>query len=172
MTPIMEECHLIHASVLTYCPMVLTPVQVPAGYFPIEVVQFWRGQGASGHPFPLHWAIFVRTSCRNGNYYHVLGNVDTFTVVIERNKPKRNAERWRGDHTVGFVAPQHLGILEATLWHVPVVRHDSTWNTQKWVNEALRTLRSINIPVDPEVSLARLQTQMSCLLEAWENGEI
>lgn len=58
------------------------------------------------------------------------------------------------------------------LWHVPVARHDPTWNSQEWVNEALRTLRSANIFVDPEVTMATLQTQMACLLEAWENGEI
>ncbi|KAG1715750.1 hypothetical protein ID866_1418 [Astraeus odoratus] len=151
---------------------VLTPVTVPAGFFPIEVVQFWRGERAPGQPFPLHWALFVRISGWHGNYYHVLGNIDTFMVVIDRNKQQRDTELWRGSHTVGYVAPHHLAALEAAVCRVPIVRHDPNWNGQKWVSDALRTLRSVNILVDPEVTMAKLQTQMASLLEAWENGEI
>ncbi|KAF8550898.1 hypothetical protein OG21DRAFT_359101 [Imleria badia] len=40
----------------------LTPVQVPPGCYPIELVQFWRNEYKRGHPIPLHWALFVRTA--------------------------------------------------------------------------------------------------------------
>lgn len=151
---------------------VLTPMRVPLGHFPIEIVQYWRGERAPGQPFPLHWAIFVRTAGSIGNYYHVLGNIDTFSVAIERNIQQTIRGSWRGSHIVGFVAPHHLAALENALYRVPVVRYDPSWNTQKWVHEALRTLRSLNFFVDPEVTMAKLQTQMACLIEAWENGEI
>lgn len=151
---------------------VLIPVRVPPGCFAIEVVQFWRGERSRDSPFPLHWALFVRTSGRNGNYYHVLGNTDTFTVVAERNQVQRQTDLWRGNHTIGYIPPHQLGAFEAYLSCVPVIRHDPTWNSQQWVNDALRTLRSYHFFIDVEITMAKLQTQMVCLLEAWELGEI
>ncbi|KAH0827388.1 hypothetical protein J3R83DRAFT_4041 [Lanmaoa asiatica] len=41
---------------------VLNPVQVPPSCYPIELAQFWRGEYKRGQPFPLHWALFVRTA--------------------------------------------------------------------------------------------------------------
>ncbi|KAG8213581.1 hypothetical protein J3R82DRAFT_10249 [Butyriboletus roseoflavus] len=48
----------------TPTPPVLNPVQVPPGHYPIEVIQFWRDEYKRGQPFPLHWALFVRTAPR------------------------------------------------------------------------------------------------------------
>ncbi|KAF8414788.1 hypothetical protein L210DRAFT_3590497, partial [Boletus edulis BED1] len=37
-------------------------VQVPPGCYPLELVQFWRNEYKHGQPFPLHWALFMRTA--------------------------------------------------------------------------------------------------------------
>ncbi|KAG6378307.1 hypothetical protein JVT61DRAFT_14028 [Boletus reticuloceps] len=37
-------------------------VQVPPGCYPLELVQFWRNEYKRGQPYPLHWALFVRTA--------------------------------------------------------------------------------------------------------------
>ncbi|KIJ67987.1 hypothetical protein HYDPIDRAFT_25439 [Hydnomerulius pinastri MD-312] len=150
----------------------LNAVRVPPGCFPIEVVQFWRGEKAPGRPFPLHWAIFVRTFPGRGNYYEVVGNTDTFTPTVTHNVPERNPSAWRGTHVVGFVAPSHLHVLERHLGQVPVVRHCREWNCQNWVYDGLKRLNWENLYTDVHLNMARLQTQMCCLLEAWEMGEI
>ncbi|KIJ19159.1 hypothetical protein PAXINDRAFT_97186 [Paxillus involutus ATCC 200175] len=150
----------------------LDPVQVPPGCFPIEVVQFWRGERSPRRPYPLHWAIFVRTSPGRGNYYQVAGNIDTFTVDARYNVPLQNREAWRGSHVVGYVAPSHLHNLEVHLAQIPVVRHCRDWNCQNWVYDALKRLNFQELYTDVHLSMSRLQTQMCCLLEAWEIGEI
>ncbi|KAH7888507.1 hypothetical protein F5I97DRAFT_1802748 [Phlebopus sp. FC_14] len=157
-----------------YAPVAfaLGTVQVPAGCFPIEVVQFWRGEKAPGRPYPLHWAIFVRTAPGRGNYYQVVGNMDTFAASFTRNVPLQNPHAWRGSHLVGWVAPSFLHVLERHFALVPVIRYSREWNCQNWVREALRGVNSPHIYVDVHLSMAGLQTQMCCLLEAWEMGDI
>ncbi|KAF9231453.1 hypothetical protein BU15DRAFT_56085, partial [Melanogaster broomeanus] len=138
----------------------------------IEVVQFWRGEKFPRHHYPLHWAIFVRTCPGRGNYYQVVGNIDTFAVEVMHNVPLQNREAWRGSHVVGYVAPSHLHQLERHLAQVPVVRHCRKWHCQNWVYDALTRLNFQNLYTDVHLSMALLQTQMSVLLEAWEMGEI
>ncbi|KAG8212841.1 hypothetical protein J3R82DRAFT_11142 [Butyriboletus roseoflavus] len=153
-------------------PTILDPVQVPPGFFPIEVVQYWRGEYIPGCPIPLHWAIIVRTSARRGNSHEIVGDMNTFTTQDCFNIPLQERDDWRGGHVIGYVSPARLDDLLNHIALVPVVRHRWTWNCQTWVYEVLKGLNDPELYTDVNLTLGALQTQMSCLLEAWELGEI
>ena len=152
--------------------MVLEPIKVPEGCYPIEVVQFWRGQYATHKPHPLHWAIIVRTSAYRGNRHEIVGNTETYSTQDAFDIPLYETKDWRGSHVVGYVAPAQMNDLLNRIALVPVVRNRWTWNSQNWVYEALEGLRHAKLYTDVDMTFGSLQTQMSCLLEAWELGDI
>ena len=155
-------------------PTVLEPMRVPPGYFPIEVVQFWRGEIVPGRPLPLHWAIIVRTDADRGNCHEIVGDKHTYATQDRFDIPV-NWERhkdWRGAHVVGYVSPDRLNDFLNHIALVPVVRERWTWNCQNWVYDALTGLNQPDLYTDVNMTFGALQTQMCCLLEAWEIGEI
>lgn len=153
-------------------PTALDPVQVPPGCYPIEVVQFWRGEYRRGHPLPLHWSIFVRTSATRGNCHEIVGDMETFATQDRFDIPFLNTDDWRGSHVVGYVAPGRLDDLLNHIALVPVVRHRWGWNCQNWVYEVLKGLKNPGLYTDEKLTFGKLQTHMLCLLEAWEVGDI
>ncbi|KAG8212840.1 hypothetical protein J3R82DRAFT_11141 [Butyriboletus roseoflavus] len=153
-------------------PTVLDPVRVPPGYFPIEVVQFWRGEYRPRHPLPLHWAIIVRTSPERGNCHEIVGDIDTYATQDRFDIPLLKGGDWRGNHVIGYVSPARLDDLLNHIALVPVVRHRFGWNCQNWVYEALKGLRDPELYTDASMSFGTLQTQMWCLLDAWEVADI
>ncbi|KAN0092551.1 hypothetical protein V8E55_003335 [Tylopilus felleus] len=153
-------------------PTPLKPVQVPLGCYPIEVVQFWRGEVVRGYHFPLHWAIIVRTSAERGNTHEIIGDMNTFATLDRFNTSLHTRDDWRGSHVVGFVSPARLDQLLNRIALVEVVRGRWAWNCQNWVHEALHGLNYPGLYTDVNMTFAALQTQMACLLEAWEIGDI
>ena len=153
-------------------PTVLDPVQVPPGCFPIEVVQFWRGEYTPGYPLPLHWAIVVRTSAQHGNCHEIVGDTNTYTTQDRFDILLQERGDWRGSHVVGYVSPTRLDALLNHIALVPVVRQRWTWNCQNWVYDVLRGLHDPDLYTDVNLTFGALQTQMWCLLEAWEVGDI
>ncbi|KAI9460286.1 hypothetical protein HD554DRAFT_2041665 [Boletus coccyginus] len=153
-------------------PAALDPVRVPPGCFPIEVVQFWRGEYRRGHPLPLHWSILVRTSAQRGNYHEIVGDMNTYATQDRLDIPLQNGDDWRGSHVVGYVSPTRLDDLLNHIALVPVVRHLWGWNCQNWVFDVLRGLKDPEMYTDAELTFGKLQMQMFYLLEAWEVGDI
>ena len=155
-------------------PAILDPVQVPAGFYPIEVTQFWRGEYAPGRPLPLHWSIVVRTAARRGNTHEIVGDTDTYATQDRFDVALSETGDWRGAHVVGYVAPDKLDALWTHIALVQVVRGRLSWNCQNWVYEVLRALpNGSEIYTDAAtVRLETLQTHMMCLLDAWEMGDI
>ena len=147
-------------------------MQVPPGCFPIEVVQFWRGEYKPGHPLPLHWSIIVRTSAERGNCHEIVGDMDTYTTQDRFNIPLQNGEDWRGSHVAGYVSPTRLDDLLNHIALVPVIRHRWGWNCQNWVYDVLKGLKDPELYTDAKLTFGKLQTQMWSLLEAWEVGDI
>ncbi|KAG1812647.1 hypothetical protein EV424DRAFT_1542077 [Suillus variegatus] len=145
---------------------------VPVIYYNVEVVQFWQGQKEPLQPYPLHWVIYIPTAPGIGNTYHILGNMDTYTIDFRRNQPYLNPDAWRGSFAVGKVAAYQLTLMERHLASIPIARHDPRWNCQSWVWEGLRHLRHQGFNISWEIRLSDLQTQMYCLLEDWEYGRI
>ena len=172
---------------------VLPPVQVPPGCYPIELVQFWRGEYKRGQPVPLHWALFVRTApaparargrrataattpgTPRGNFYELAGNTDTYTAQFLSNvtfEPEGLPD-WRGTHVIGWVHPAQLGVFERAARQVQVWRHRPDWLCQQWVHEVVRTVGGQHHGVFMDgVTFVALQKHMGRLLEAWENGDI
>jgi hypothetical protein len=144
----------------------------PTAYYNIEVVQFWRGQKGPGRPYPLHWAIYIPTGPGIGNTYEIIGSTETYARNLQRNQPHQNPTCWRGSFTVGRLPVHRLAQFEALLASVPVIRGDQRWTSQNWVWDSLRYLRQQGFHISWEITLANLQTQMCCLLEAWEYGQI
>jgi len=162
-----------HTSLLLQTP--LEPVRVPPGCYPIEVVQFWRGERAPGYPLPLNWSILVRTSEDYGDWHELVGDTYTYAMDTRFEVPLEGLEQredWRGSHVVGYVAPYRAHHLWRRMRGTPVVRHDWTWNTQNWVCDALQGMWDRDMYVDVNLTLASMQTQMCCILEAWELGEL
>lgn len=174
----------------------LTPVQVPPGYYSIELCQFWRNEYKHGQPFPLHWALFVRTvrssprgptsalartqpgrtQIPQGNFYELVGTTDTYTAQFLSSvmfSPETLPD-WRGTHVIGWVHPAQLGAFERVVRQVPVWRGRPEWRCQQWVYEVMCALgggRCEGVYVEV-YALAGLQRQMGWLLEAWEKGDI
>ena len=173
---------------------VLPPVQVPPGCYPIELVQFWRDEYKRGQPFPLHWALFVRTApapararpgrratttpaTPRGNFYELVGNTDTYTAQFLSSASGFEPEAlpdWRGTHVIGWVHPAQLGVFERAVRQVQVWRQRPDWRCQQWVYEVMRAVggqHDHGVFVE-QVTFVLLQRHMGRLLEAWENGDI
>lgn len=154
-------------------PVALDPIKVPKGCFPIEVVQFWRGEFKRGSPLPLHWAIVVRTSASRGNCHEIVGDMNTFATQDRFDIPLLHDEDWRGSHIVGYVSPARMDDLSNHIALVPVVRRRWSWNCQNWVYDVLEGLRDPGgMYVDEKLTFGKLQAQMMYLLEAWERADI
>ena len=147
-------------------------MRVPPGCFPIEVVQFWRGEYRPRYPLPLHWAIIVRTSAQRGNCHEIVGDMETYATQDRFDIPLYKGDDWRGNHVIGYVSPTRLEDLLNHIALVPVVRHRLSWNCQNWVYEALKGLKGPELYTDANMTFETLQTQMWCLLDAWEMGDI
>jgi len=171
---------------------VLAPVQVPPGCYPIEIVQFWRNESKRGQPFPLHWALFLRTappsptprarsghhvpsSTPRGNFYELAGSTDTYTAQFLSNvtfSPETLPD-WRGTHVIGWVHPAQLGVFERVARQAPVWRHRPDWRCQQWVYEVVRAVGGNYQGLFMDgVTFVELQKHMGRLLDAWENGDI
>ena len=147
-------------------------MEVPPGCFPIEVVQYWRGEYAPNRPLPLHWSIIVRTSAQRGNCHEIVGDINTYATQDRFGIFLHERGDWRGAHVIGYVSPARLDDLLNHIALVPVIRNRWTWNCQNWVYDALKGLNDDELYTDVNMTFAALQTQMSCLLEAWEVGDI
>ncbi|KAI9572300.1 hypothetical protein HD554DRAFT_2015360, partial [Boletus coccyginus] len=166
----------------------------------IEIVQFWRNEYKRGQPFPLHWALFLRTapgsptpgpsthgsararsshhgpgSTPRGNFYELAGGTDTYTAQFLSNvtfSPETLPD-WRGTHVIGWVHPTQLGVFESVVRQVPVLRHLPDWRCQQWVYEVVRAVGvSYQGLFMDGVAFVELQRHMGRLLDAWENGDI
>lgn len=153
-------------------PAILDPVQVPPGCYPIEIVQFWRGEYRPGQPLPLHWSIIVRTSAKRGNSHEIVGDIDSYATQDRFDIPLQYGADWRGSHVVGYVSPARMDDLLNHIALMPVVRGRWSWNCQNWVYEALKGLKDKEMYTDVNMTFGSLQTHMMCLLEAWEVGDI
>lgn len=173
----------------------LNAVQVPSGHYPIELAQFWRDEYRRGQPFPLHWALFVRTAPRppsagqgrsrrltatipstpRGNFYELVGSPDTYTAQFLYNvafEPDMLPD-WRGTHVIGWVSPGQLSMFEMAVKQVPVWRHRPDWRSQQWVYDVVRAVGTNYQGVFMEgATFGGLQRHMGRLLDAWENGDI
>ncbi|KAG2047148.1 hypothetical protein BDR06DRAFT_1032714 [Suillus hirtellus] len=97
-------------------------------YFDVEVIQFWQGQKEPLQPYPLHWVIYIPTSPSIGNTYHILGNMDTYTIDFRHSQPYPNPDAWRGSFAIGKVAAHQLTQMEQHLASIPIACHDPRWN--------------------------------------------
>lgn len=183
----------------TPSPPILSPVAVPAGCYPIELAQFWRDEYKRGQPYPLHWALFVRTAPRlastrstagtaaamgrprhasttpRGNFYELAGTEDTYTTQLMQGvtfEPDMVAD-WRGSHVIGWVSAGQLGVFEGVVRQVQVFRHRADWRSQHWVYEVVRAIGGNYQGVFMDgVAFGGLQAHMGKLLDAWERGDI
>ncbi|KAN0092550.1 hypothetical protein V8E55_003334, partial [Tylopilus felleus] len=147
--------------------------QVPPGCYAIEVVQSWRGEVKRGMPYPLHWAIVVRTSAERGNTHEIVGDMNTYATQDRFNFPLRMNDDWRGSHVVGYVSPDRMDDLLNHIALIPVVHRRWSWNCQNWVYDVLQGLKKPGeMYTDERLTFSKLQTHMFYLLEAWEAGDI
>ncbi|KAG2096382.1 hypothetical protein BD769DRAFT_1780802 [Suillus cothurnatus] len=111
---------------------------VPLKLHNIKVVQFWRGEKEPLRPYPLHWAIYVETSPGIGNIYQLVGNQTNYAIDIRFNQPVENSEDWRGSYSAGSVNSTELVEMETILPRVDIIHNLPCWNSQDWVDDALR----------------------------------
>ncbi|KAG2141815.1 uncharacterized protein EDB93DRAFT_1252500 [Suillus bovinus] len=139
---------------------------VPPKLYNVKVVQFWRGEKEPLRPYPLHWAIYVETSPGIGNTYQLVGNQTDYTIDIKLNQPLENSEDSRGSYSVGSVSQAELTELETILPRVDIIHNVPWWNSQDWVDDALRYLKSWGFSdIIGEMELACLQENMCWILE-------
>jgi hypothetical protein len=140
---------------------------VPLKLHNIKVVQFWRGEKEPLRPYPLHWAIYVETSPGIGNIYQLLGNQTNYAIDIRFNQPVENSEDWRGSFSAGSVNSTELAEMETILPRVDIIHNIPCWNSQDWVDDALRYLKCWGFSdIIGEPELANLQDSMCWLLES------
>jgi len=166
---------------------VLNPVTAPPGCHPIELVQFWRGEYKRGQPFPLHWALFLRTApslgrrtavppdTPRGNFYELVGTQDTYTAQFLQHvtfEPDTVGD-WRGTYVIGWVSPGQVGVFERAARQVQVWRHRPDWRSQQWVYEVVRAVGGNYQGMQmSDVTFGGLHKHMGRLLDAWERGDI
>ncbi|KAG2038898.1 hypothetical protein BDR03DRAFT_981177 [Suillus americanus] len=139
---------------------------VPPKLYDVEVVQFWRGEREPLRPYPLHWAIYVETSPGIGNIYQLVGNQTNYAIDIRLSQPLENSEDLRGSYSVGSVSWTELAEMEAILLRVDIIHDVPWWNSQDWVDDALRYLKCWGFSgIIGETKLACLQDKMCWLLE-------
>ncbi|KAG2128086.1 hypothetical protein BD769DRAFT_1639885 [Suillus cothurnatus] len=147
-------------------------VETPIKLYDVKVVQFWRGEKESLKPYPLHWAIYVETSPGIGNTYQLVGNQTNYAIDIRLNQPLENSGDLRGSHSVGNVNWTELTEMETILSRVDIIHKLPSWNSQDWVDDALRYLKCWGFSgIVGETKLAALQEQMLWLLECWPGIE-
>ncbi|KAG6379545.1 hypothetical protein JVT61DRAFT_10044 [Boletus reticuloceps] len=148
--------------------------QVPAGYLPIRIAQFSRGDRPDGRVRLHHWAIFIPTSTRRGvgNFYEIGGSLQTgyFTQQVVNNRHPKWDKDERGSHLVGWVAPSYLGSLETHLSLVPIQQGRPDWNCQTWVVEALRGLNQSHMYA-VQTDYTQWFQQMAIVEKAWDVGD-
>ncbi|KAG1772561.1 hypothetical protein EV702DRAFT_617017 [Suillus placidus] len=145
---------------------------VPLKEYDVKVVQFWRGEKEPLRPYPLHWAIYVETSPGVGNTYQLVGNQKNYAIDIKLNQPLENPKDLRGSYSVGRVSRTELAEMEAILPRVDIIHGIPWWNSQDWVDDALRYLKCWGFSdIVGEMELSRLQDKMCWLLESWPGIE-
>ncbi|KAG2074282.1 hypothetical protein BDR04DRAFT_1151368 [Suillus decipiens] len=139
---------------------------VPLKLYNVKVVQFWRGEKEPLRPYPLHWAIYVETSPGIGNTYQLVGDQTNYTIDIRLNQPIKNSKDLRGSYSVGSVSWTELVEMETILPRVDIIHGLPWWNSQDWVEDALRYLKCWGFSnIIGETMLAGLQDQMCWLVE-------
>ncbi|KAG2338879.1 hypothetical protein BDR05DRAFT_1003832 [Suillus weaverae] len=154
-------------------PLVSSEVKtVPLKEYDVKVVQFWRGEKEPLRPYPLHWAIYVETSPGVGNTYQLVGNQKNYATDIKLNQPLENPKDLRGSYSVGRVSRAELAEMETILPRVDIIHGIPWWNSQDWVDDALRYLKCWGFSdIVGEIELSRLQDKMCWLLESWPGIE-
>ncbi|KAG1795574.1 uncharacterized protein BJ212DRAFT_1291213 [Suillus subaureus] len=57
------------------------------------------------------------------------------------NRPLQNLDDWRGSYSIGSVSSTELDKMEAILQIVGIIHNLPCWNSQDWVEDALRYLK-------------------------------
>lgn len=149
-------------------------IQVPTGYLPIRIAQFYRGNRSTGEKKLYHWAIFIPTSTRRGvgNYYEIGGSLQDgyFTQHVVHNRHAKWDKDEKGTHLVGYVAPSYLEALETHFSLVPIQQGRPDWNCQTWVVEALKGLNHAQMYA-VQMDYGKWIEQMEILEDAWNVGD-
>ncbi|KAG1861570.1 hypothetical protein DFJ58DRAFT_777423 [Suillus subalutaceus] len=145
----------------------LVSSKVPLKFYDIKVVQFWRGEKEHLRPYPLHWAICVETRPDIGNTYQLVGDQTNYAIDIKLNQRLPKSDE-RGSYSVGSVSSTELDEMETTLRRVDIIHNLPCWNSQDWVDDALRYLKCWGFSdIIGETKLANLQDRMCWMLESW-----
>ncbi|KAG1795572.1 uncharacterized protein BJ212DRAFT_1228153, partial [Suillus subaureus] len=103
-----------------------------------------------------------------GNTYQLVGNQTNYAIDIRFNQRLENSEDWRGSYSVGSVSSTELAETETILQRVDIIHNLPSWNSQDWVDDALRYLKCWGFSdIIGELELANLQDRMCWLLESW-----
>lgn len=96
----------------------------------------------------------------------------TLKQVIKLNQPLENPKDLRGSYSVGRVSRAELAEMETILPRVDIIHGIPWWNSQDWVDDALRYLKCWGFSdIVGEIELSRLQDKMCWLLESWPGIE-
>ncbi|KAG8214218.1 hypothetical protein J3R82DRAFT_11013 [Butyriboletus roseoflavus] len=148
-------------------------IQVPPGYLPIRIAQFYRGNQSTGEKKPYHWVIFIPTSTTRGmgNYYEIGGSLQDgyFTQHVHSRHVKWDKDE-KGTHLVGYVAPSYLETLKTHFSLVPIQQGGPDWTSQIWVVDALKGLNHAQMYA-VQMDHSKWVEQMEILEAAWEVGD-
>ncbi|KAJ7123760.1 hypothetical protein C8R44DRAFT_852557 [Mycena epipterygia] len=117
-----------------------------------------------------HWNIVVLKSINNALVLEVVGNSDTFIYVSTNIHNFARLRDFRGGLFVGSIAEDRLDWLKARLATIPVIRYDSSFDSQTWVFEALRLLKDDGV-VTEETSERYIRAELKLEEERWEESE-
>ncbi|KIK45354.1 hypothetical protein CY34DRAFT_78130, partial [Suillus luteus UH-Slu-Lm8-n1] len=129
----------------------------------IALFQFWRGQEEPNRLYPLHWAFYIETGPDVGNTYEVVGDENTYTFRTRVNQLLENKEDHRGGCYVGRVnSDAELVKMGDILAKVEIHRNLPFWNSNSWVETALRVLHDARFCIYSEqfMKFGRLQNTM------------
>ncbi|KAF8657843.1 hypothetical protein AX16_002159 [Volvariella volvacea WC 439] len=137
--------------------------------YPLIVAQF----AIAGHPRRTeHWNIIALKNRKQGRVFELVGNYDTFTYLPRNVESFSKALEYRGGVHVGDIeaTAEAVTSLEEKLREIPVVRHDPNHDSQTWVVEALRQLRSDGI-VFTSMNEEAVRAELAKDMERWDGGD-
>jgi hypothetical protein len=117
-----------------------------------------------------HWSIVAMKSRQEAYVFEVVGNYDTYTYVPRFDSALGYSQETRGGCQVGAIAVEKLDWLKTRLRDIRVVRHDTEFDCQTWVMDAVRMLKHDGVGIT-NVSERSIRAELAREVERWEVAE-
>jgi len=157
----------LHAVVLLSKPQMTNGI-LQSKTYPLIIAQY----ELKGHPTRSEsWNLVLLVSHTQAYTFELRGNTDSFTYVSQRcSTPLHRVIAYRGGCHVGNVAHGSIEELSERLREVPIVKHDISWDSQVWVLEAIKHIKSEGFAFS-HLKEVPIREELAKDMARWEDAE-